>query len=112
MNLTQWDIVKARINEQDRDEHPAVVLSPPEICAAVGAEKINVLYCSKLQPAEPVSSSRVYLNSADGLEFKTTANCLFVHTIAKARASAVVGHVSPDRRQQIARSLREVFRLG
>ena len=112
MNFTQWDIIKARINAEDRDEHPAVVLSPPEICSATGAEKINVLYCTKLKPAELVSASRVYLNSADGLEFKTTANCLFVHTIAKTRTSAVMGHVSPARRQQIARRLREVFRLG
>jgi mRNA-degrading endonuclease toxin of MazEF toxin-antitoxin module len=112
MSFTQWDIVRARINENDRDEHPAVVLSPPEVCAAAGAGKVNILYCTKLKPAEPVPNHRVYLNSADGLEFKTTASCLFVHTIAKARASAVIGRVSPERQRQIARRLREVFRLG
>ncbi len=112
MTFTQWDIIRARINEDDRDEHPAVVLSPPEVCAATDAAKINVLYCTKLKPAESVAAHRVYLNSADGLEYKTTANCLFIHTISKARASAVVGHVSSARQLQIARRLREVFRLG
>ncbi|MDD2763975.1 MAG: type II toxin-antitoxin system PemK/MazF family toxin [Opitutaceae bacterium] len=112
MNFTQWDIVRARINEHDRDEHPAVVLSPPEVCAAAGADKINVLYCTKLKPAESISAHRIYLNAADGLEFKTTTNCLFIHTIAKTRSSAVIGRVSSDRQQQIARRLREIFRLG
>lgn len=112
MNFTQWDIVSARINEHDRDEHPAVVLSPPEICAVAGADNVNVLYCTKLKPAESIPAHRIYLNSADGLEFKTTTNCLFIHTIAKTRASAVVGRVAPSRQQQIARRLREIFRLG
>ena len=110
MNFSQWDIVKARINEQDRDEHPAIVLSPPEVCANLAADKINVLYCTKLKPAEAVSPNRVFLNSADGLEFKTTANCLFVHTIA--RAHSIVGRVSPARQAQIARRIRELFRFG
>lgn len=112
MNFTQWDIVRARINEHDRDEHPAVVISPAEVCESAGADKINILYCTKLKPAEPVPAHRIYLNSADGLEFKTTANCLFIHTIAKSRASAMIGRVSSDRQRQIARRLREIFRLG
>ena len=112
MTIRQWDIVKARINEQDRDEHPAIVISPPEVCANAAADKINVLYCTKLQPAETVSAHRVYLNSADGLEFKTTTNCLFIHTIARSRAQSVVGRVSIQRQQQIARRIRELFRFG
>lgn len=112
MTFSQWDIVKARINEEDRDEHPAVVISPPEACANPAADKINVLYCTKLKPAEVVSAQRVFLNSADGLEFKTTANCLFIHTIARARAQSVVGRVSLPRQQQIARRVRELFRFG
>ncbi|MDO8545178.1 MAG: type II toxin-antitoxin system PemK/MazF family toxin [Opitutaceae bacterium] len=112
MTIRQWDIVKARINEQDRDEHPAVVVSPPEVCANPAADKINVLYCTKLKPAETVSAHRVFLNSADGLEFKTTANCLFIHSIARSRAQSIVGHVSSPRQQQIARRVRELFRFG
>jgi mRNA-degrading endonuclease toxin of MazEF toxin-antitoxin module len=112
MTIRQWDIVKARINEADRDEHPAVVISPPEVCANPSADKINVLYCTKLKPAEVVSNHRVYLNSADGLEFKTTASCLFIHTIARSRARSIAGRVSPARQTQIARRLRELFRLG
>ena len=78
MNFTQWDIGRARINEHDRDEHPAVVVSPPEVCGNPAADKINVLCCTKLKPAETVATHRVCLNSAAGLEFKTTANCLWL----------------------------------
>jgi mRNA-degrading endonuclease toxin of MazEF toxin-antitoxin module len=112
MTFSQWDIVKARINEQDRDEHHAVVISPPEVCANPAADKINVLYCTKVRPAEGVSAHRVFLNAADGLEFKTTANCFFIHTLARSRAKNIVGRVSVPRQQQIARKVRELFRFG
>ncbi len=112
MTFSQWDIARARINEHDRDEHPAVVVSPPEVCGNPAADKINVLYCTKLKPTEAVAAHRVYLNSADGLEFKTTANCLFIHTIARNRVRAVMGRVSAARQGQIARRVREVFRFG
>jgi hypothetical protein len=36
----------------------------------------------------------------------------FARVGARAKRGDVVGHVSSDRRQQIARRLREVFRLG
>lgn len=88
------------------------MISPPEVCSNPATGKINVLYCTKLKPAETVSAHRVYLNAADGLEFKTTANCLFIHTIARTRARSVVGRVSTLRQQQISRQVRELFRFG
>ena len=41
--VSQWDIVKVRINANDRDEHPAIVLSPSEIAMSSRVDRINVI---------------------------------------------------------------------
>lgn len=32
IEVRQWDVVRIRINPNDRDEHPAVVLTCDEFC--------------------------------------------------------------------------------
>jgi len=44
LSLRQWDVVKVRINPEDRDEHPAVIVSPDEICSDSRRTKLNLLY--------------------------------------------------------------------
>lgn len=51
MNFTQWDIVRVRINPDDRDEHPAVIVSPNHVVKNPRVRKLNVLCCTKLPPA-------------------------------------------------------------
>ena len=50
--LHQWDVVKVRINPEDRDEHPAVIISPEELCADLRKTKLNVLYGTTRRPGE------------------------------------------------------------
>ncbi len=54
--LRQWDVIKVRINPEDRDEHPAVVVSPEELCADPRKRRINVLYGSP-RAHSPIGSS-------------------------------------------------------
>ena len=109
--MKQWDIVKVRINEHDRDEHPAVVISRDELCADELTERVNVLYGSKLRPAVSARPTEVGLNGADGLEFSTRFNCAFFYTISKTKVSRTLGEVAYERRRQISRKIAEVYRL-
>jgi hypothetical protein len=109
--MKQWDIVKVRINEHDRDEHPAVIISRDELCADERTERVNVLYGSKLRPAASAKAIEVVLNGADGLEFLTKFDCAFFYTVSKQRISHTLGQVAYERRRQISRKIAEVFRL-
>jgi hypothetical protein len=46
--LRQWDVVRVRIKPEDRDEHPAVIISVDEICAS--APRVNVLHGTTRRP--------------------------------------------------------------
>ena len=44
VTVRQWDVVRVRINPNDRDEHPAVVLTCDEFCTDDRRLLLNVLY--------------------------------------------------------------------
>jgi mRNA-degrading endonuclease toxin of MazEF toxin-antitoxin module len=110
-SVRQWDVVRVRINPQDRDEHPAVVLSREEFCHDLKRRLINVLYGTTRQLAAGQGLLDVTLNGADGLEHMTLINCEHIFTVAKEKITAVVGRVTPERRRQIGRKVVEGFRL-
>jgi mRNA-degrading endonuclease toxin of MazEF toxin-antitoxin module len=110
--LSQWDVVKVRINPNDRDEHPAVILSPDELCANPHKAKLNVLYGTTRRPADGGAGEfAVTLNGADGLEHPTNFDCSYVYTIDRARISMRMGRVAHERRRQIGRKIIATFRL-
>ena len=109
--LHQWDIVKVRINPKDRDEHPAVVVSPEELCADSRKTKINVLYGTTKRPAEGPRPHEVLLNGADGLEHLTLISCAYFYGVDRSKITTSIGRVAPERRRQIARKIVATFRL-
>ena len=111
MNLAQWDIVRVRINPEDRDEHPAVIVSPNHVVQNLRALKLNVLYCTKLPPAGGVAPTQFALNGSDGLEFRSVVDCSFYHVIRRDRITGRDGRVSGERISALKRKLREVFGL-
>jgi len=111
MQVEQWDIVRFRMRAEDRDLHPAVVISPPEWCLNQSRLRLNVLACSKRVPAEGAAAHHVVLNGADGLDFQTVCGCEFLHVVARELLTEKIGRVSPVRRRAIGRKLNEVFRL-
>ena len=111
MNIHQWDIVKVRLRPEDKDEHPAVVLSREEWCQDERKFALNVLYCTSKRPAEKTWACDVSLNGADGLERATLVNCEHIFSVSRGKVTSVIGRVSVERRRQIGRMIAGVFRL-
>jgi mRNA-degrading endonuclease toxin of MazEF toxin-antitoxin module len=109
--LHQWDIVKVRINPDDADQHPAVIVSREEFCSDPKRRTVNVLYGTSRRPASVADLLEVTLNGADGLERSTLFSCGHLFTISKEKISSVLGRVAPERRRQIGRKIVEAFRL-
>ena len=108
-NLAQWDIVKVRINPNDRDERPAVLISPPATCADEKKYRLNVLTTPRLGFAS--EDHNVLLDSEDGLEGEISISCAHFYTIDRARISARLGSVAHERRRQIGRKIIATYRL-
>ena len=109
--LKQWDVVKVRINSADKDEHPAVVISADDFCAA-NPPKINVLYGTTRRPNMNVRAHHAVLNGADGLEHATLVSCAHFYQITPAAITGRYGQVSTIRRREIARKIVGSFRLA
>lgn len=109
--VRQWDIVKVRINPQDRDEHPAIIISPEEICADRRRLRLNVLYGTTRRPGQSPYSHDAVLNGADGLDHATLFTCSIFYLVERRKISGVVGRVSPERRRQIGRKIISTLRL-
>jgi len=109
--IRQWDIVRVRVNANDRDEHPAIVLSPSEVACSPRVDRINVIYGSTRRPAHETRPGEILLDDADGLDHLTVFDCLLFPVVKKAAISAVVGHVSPERKRHLHRTLVAALRL-
>jgi hypothetical protein len=107
----QRDVVKVRINPEDRDEHPAVVISPEELCADPRKTKLNVLYGTTRRPGEDPRPHDVVLNGADGLEHQTLVGCAYIYGIDRRKITGSVGSVALERRRQIGRKIVASYRL-
>lgn len=110
MNLRQWDVVKVRINPQDRDEHPAVILSPSELAGDERWPKVNVIYGTTKRPGSALRPGEFVLEEADGCAHLTVFDCVFFPVIRKDQIREQLGRVSTARlrplQQMIAASLR------
>jgi hypothetical protein len=109
--IRQWDIVRVRINANDRDEHPAIVLSPAEVSLSPRVDRVNVIYGSTRRPGHETRPGEVILDEADGLEHLTVFDCLLFPVVKKTAISAVVGHVSTGRKRHLHRTLVAALRL-
>lgn len=112
MPLQQWDVVKVRINSTDKDEHPAVIISPREVLADPNIRRINVLYGTTKRPASEATVTEVILNGAEGLERPTLFQCAHIYQVAPASISSHYGSVGVERRRQIGRKIIAAYRFG
>jgi mRNA-degrading endonuclease toxin of MazEF toxin-antitoxin module len=108
--VKQWDVVRVRINPDDRDEHPALVISADEVCAT--APRVNVLYGSTRRPGQPARAHQVVLNSAEGLDRATLFSCGHFYQIAPVAITGRYGSVGPVRRREIARRIIATYRFA
>ena len=105
------DLDRVRINEHDRDAHPAVVISCEEDCRDPELHRVNVLYGSKKPPATNLQPWQVLLNGADGLDFRTVVDCGVFYLVNKSACSSAIGAVGLERRRVIGRKIIEILRL-
>ena len=110
LQLRQWDVVKVRINPEDRDEHPAIVLSPDDV-AGGRWPKVNVIYGSTKRPAEPVLPGQILLDEADGCDHLTVFDCAFFPVVRKTTITAKLGKVSVNRRRPLHQTIAAALRL-
>lgn len=108
--LRQWDVVKVRINPEDRDEHPAIILSPNEV-AGGRWPKVNVIYGTTKRPAEAVQPGQILLDEADGCDHLTVFDCVFFPVVKKSLITAKLGSVSSNRRRQLHQTIAGALRL-
>ena len=109
--IRQWDIVRVRINANDRDEHLAIVVSPAEVAASTLVDRINVIYGSTRRPAHQLGPGEILLDQADGLDHLTVFDCILFPVVKKAAISSVVGHVSTERKRHLHRTLVAALRF-
>jgi mRNA-degrading endonuclease toxin of MazEF toxin-antitoxin module len=108
-DLTQWDVVRVRVRPDDKDLHPAVVVSRPSVCADARSQVVNVLYGSTKRPASAAGQTDVALNSAEGLERLTLINCDHMYTVRKDSVVSRIGRVGFERRRALCRTLKVAF---
>ncbi len=107
--LRQWEVVKVRINPQDRDEHPALVISADDVCAS--APRVNVLYGTTRRAGQTARPHQAVLNGAEGLDHATLFSCGHFYQIAPGAVTGRYGSVGPVRRREIARKIIAAYRL-
>lgn len=110
-SLRQWDVVCVRIHAADRDEHPAIVLSPAEVASSPKIDRVNVLYGTTKRPAGGLLPGQILLDEADGCDHPTVFDCLLFPVVKKAAIVAIIGHVSTERRRHLGKTLASVLRL-
>jgi mRNA-degrading endonuclease toxin of MazEF toxin-antitoxin module len=65
----------------------------------------------KAAPAGEIAPTQFALNGADGLEFRSVADCSFYHVVRRDRITGRIGHVSFERIPALKRRIREIFGL-
>jgi len=108
-NLKQWDIVKVRIQPGDRDEHPAIILSPTEALEAF--PRVCVFYGTTKRPAKNIEPGQILLNGGDGLDHLTVFDTLQIYMISKASITQKIGEVSHARKSALKRLIISTYRL-
>jgi mRNA-degrading endonuclease toxin of MazEF toxin-antitoxin module len=109
--IHQWDIIRVRMRPEDRDEHPAIVITCDEFCSDREKTMVNVLYGTTRRPGREARTHEVVLNGADGLDHATLVSCGHLYTIDRRKISAVTGRVTSERRRQIGRKIVAIYRL-
>jgi hypothetical protein len=107
--MKQWDIFLFPHPTPD-DPHMGVVLSNDGICRNPAIDSVNVLPCQTVRPpGRAKKDNEVYLDRADGLDWKTLVRCDFVLVFQKSQALEKRGEVCPQRIAEIRRKLQEHF---
>jgi len=109
-SLKQWDIHD--IPHPVGQTHPGVVFSPNALAGNEAVEEVNVLMGRSVRPSnrEP-KAYEIYLDRADGLDWKTALKCGMIFIFRKEDVGEKRGRVSEARQRAIKRKVIECFDL-
>ena len=97
--MNRWDIFLFPYPTPD-DPHMGVVISNPGICSNPMIDWVNVLACQTVRPPQRLKKdNEVYLDRADGLDWKTLIKGDFVLAFRKAMRIEKPGEVCPQTTQ-------------
>ena len=108
-DLKQWDIVKVHVQPNDRDEHPAIILSPTEALSAFA--RVCVFYGTTKRPAKNIEPGQILLNGSDGLDHLTVFDTLQIYMVSKTSITQKISEVSHVRRAALKRLIISTYRL-
>ena len=91
-------------------EHPAVLVSHPDICARSAI--VNVLYCTSQRESRRPYPHEVMLGIENGLDWETCCNCAVMYAVPAADLLGCRGRVGLERRIEIRRKVQNLFRLA
>lgn len=108
--MKQWDIYYYPF-PSEADPHYIDVISPDAVCAKEQFAYFNALACQTVRPTDrPARPNEVYLDRADGFDWKTLVRCEFIYSLEKSKLiGGRKGHVSPARIEEIRKKLRGIF---
>lgn len=108
--MKQWDVFLYPYPSQ-ADPHYFVILSQDSLCQNSTVARVNGLACQTVRPANrPARPFEVYLDRADGFDWKTLVRCHFIYDLDKAMILGPrKGMITPARIQEIRSKLRAIF---
>ena len=107
--MKQWDIFLFPYPTPD-NPHMGVVISNDGICVNPNIDAVNVLPCRTVRPLNRAKKdNEVYLNTADGLDWRTLVKCDFVLVFKKDQAIEKRGEVCAQRIAEIRKKLQGCF---
>lgn len=92
-----------------KGEHPAVLISHPDICAR--AAVVNVLFCTSQRQSRKPQPREVLLDATDGMDWETFCDCSCLYAIPSSALFGKRGRVTLERRAQIRRLIKDLFLL-
>jgi hypothetical protein len=110
--MKQWEIWEFPIPSRQQP-HCFVILSPNRVAANDHLKAVNALMCTSIRNGRALRSHETMIDQADGMDYETAVNCIAIYQLNREqRLSGVArGVVTPDRRRQIAKRVRDCFEL-
>jgi len=105
----QFEVWRYDFGKDKGGEHPAVLISHPDICAR--SKVVNVLFCTSQRQSRKPYPHEVLLNGADGMDWQTFCDCSVLYAVESSKLSGKRGRVSLERRRAIRAKVRDVFML-
>jgi mRNA-degrading endonuclease toxin of MazEF toxin-antitoxin module len=106
----QFEVWRFDFGKEKGGEHPAVLISHPDICAR--SKVVNVLYRTSQRQNRQPYPHEVALNGDDGMDWETFCDCSTLYAVQSALLFGRRGRVTLERRRAIRAKIRALFLLN